>query len=713
MGAMSVTYPPDPGLVAPAPTLVAPSWRSRLIRGRTTDAAWVRPTLLLLLGATAVLYLWGLGASGWANSFYAAAVQAGTKSWKAMFFGSSDASNFITVDKPPASLWVMEISARIFGLNSWSLLVPQALEGVAAVGVLFVTVRRWFGAAAGLLAGLVLAATPIAAVMFRYDNPDSLLVLLLLVATYATVRALETTRTRWLVLAGVLVGLGFITKELQALLVVPALGAVYLFAAPTTLRRRLVQLLASAAGIVVGAGWWLAAVELTPAADRPYIGGSTDNSLWNVIFGYNGFGRLTGNETGSVGGGPTGTSGRWGATGILRMFGTDFGGQISWLLPAALVLLLAGLVWTARLPRTDRTRAGLALWGGTVVVTALAFSFGQGIIHPYYSVALGPGIGALVGIGAVLAWRRREQLAARLVMAATIGVTAAWSYALLHRDASWHPWVRWVVVVTGAIAFVCLLAGLDPGMVIRGVSVRAVLPVILVAGLAGPLAYTLDAASAPSSGAIPSAGPVAGGFGGFGGGRGFGGRFGGGGRPAFAGAGGATGAGFGAAGVGGGAAPSGSGFAGLSGGGGAGGSGGSGGSGRGGFGGGGGAGGLIDGSTPGAALVKALEAGGKHYTWIAATTGSETAAGYQLSTGQPVMAIGGFNGTDPAPTLSQFESDVSAGKIHWYIGGGGFGGFGGSSDDASAISTWVAAHYTAQTIDGVTVYDLAAPASAG
>jgi 4-amino-4-deoxy-L-arabinose transferase-like glycosyltransferase len=722
---MSVTFPADTTVAPPPlPAVGAPSKLRSLVRGAETDAPWVRPALLALLVATAVLYLWGLEASGWANSFYAAAVQAGTKSWKAMFFGSLDASNFITVDKPPASLWVMEISARVFGLNSWSLLVPQALEGVAAVGVLYLTVRRWFGATAGLVAGLVVATTPIAAVMFRFDNPDSLLVLLILLATYATVRALEGARTSWLVLAGLLVGFGFITKELQALLVVPALGAVYLFAAPTTLRRRIGQLLASGAGIVVGAGWWIAAVQLTPAADRPYIGGSTDNSLWNVIFGYNGFGRLTGNETGSVGGGPVGTSGRWGSTGILRMFGADFGRQISWLLPGALVLLGAGLIWTARSPRTDRTRAALGLWGGTVVVTALAFSFGQGIIHPYYSVALAPGIGALIGIGVVLTWKRRARIDGRLVTVVALGVTVAWSYALLHRDAFWHPWLRWVVVGTGAAAAVCLLTGIDPGVAIRRVTVRAVLPLTLVAALGGPLAYSLDAASTPQSGAIPSAGPSAGGgfgggfrgFRGFGGGGagggarfGFGGGFGGGGG--FAGRSGAAGGppstGGGAPGAAGGGptgtGSTGTGFSGL------GSTGGGGFGGHRGFGGGGAGGGLINGSDPSKALVAALEAGGGHYTWLIATTGSETAAGYQLATGQPVMAIGGFNGTDPAPTLAQFQADVHAGKIHWYLGGGGFGGFGGGGGDASAISSWVSSHYTAQTVDGLTLYDLTSP----
>ncbi|HEX7459313.1 MAG TPA: glycosyltransferase family 39 protein, partial [Acidimicrobiales bacterium] len=236
----------------------------------------MRPALLALLVGTGVLYVWGLGSSGWANSFYSAAVQAGTRSWKAFFFGSFDSSNFITVDKPPASLWVMELSARIFGVNSWSILVPQALEGVATVGVLYACVRRWFTPGAALLAGGVVALTPVAALMFRFNNPDALLTLLLTGAAYATIRAVEGGRTRWLVLAGTLVGFGFITKMLQAVILMPVLGLVYLVAGPPKLGRRLVQLVWSGVALLVSAGWWVAVVELTPARLRPYIGGSTD-----------------------------------------------------------------------------------------------------------------------------------------------------------------------------------------------------------------------------------------------------------------------------------------------------------------------------------------------------------------------------------------------------------------------------------------------------
>jgi hypothetical protein len=378
-----------------APTEVAPTdgeSDGEFVVGRPqpSGALWPHLALAALLAGTGVLYLWALGRSGWANTFYSAAVQAGTKSWKAMFFGSSDGANFITIDKPPASLWVMDVSARLFGVNSWSILVPEALEGVAAVGIVYATVRRWFGSGAGLLAGAVLAVTPVAALMFRFNNPDALLVLLLTGAAYAMVRALEAGQTRWLVLASTLVGFGFLTKMLQALLVVPAFALVYLIAAPNPIRRRVGQLALAGVALVVASLWWVVAVELIPASSRPYIGGSQDNSIWNLMFGYNGFGRLTGNETGSVGGGGA-TGSRWGLTGLYRMFNSQFGGQASWLIPAALILLFVGLLVTWRAPRVDRTRAALLLWGGWLVVTAGVFSFGRGIIHPYYTVALAHG----------------------------------------------------------------------------------------------------------------------------------------------------------------------------------------------------------------------------------------------------------------------------------------------------------------------------------
>jgi 4-amino-4-deoxy-L-arabinose transferase-like glycosyltransferase len=644
---MSTIAPPDqPVALRPEAERPAARLRPGLLRGRPEDPSWVRPALLALLAATAVLYLWGLGASGWANAFYSAAAQAGTRSWTALLFGSSDAANFITVDKAPAALWVMGLSARLFGVNAWSILVPEALAGVASVGLLYATVRRAARPGAGLLAGAVLAATPVAALMFRFNNPDALLVLLLIGSAYAMTRAVETGATRWLVLAGALVGFGFLAKMLQALLVVPALGLTYLVAGPTPLRRRIVQLLAGAGAMVAAAGWWLAVVSVVPASARPYIGGSQDNTIWNLIFGYNGFGRLTGDEAGSVGGGGQAGS-RWGITGLGRMLNAEYGGQIAWLLPAALILLVAGLLISRKVSRTNRTRAALILWGGWLVVTAATFSFGRGIIHPYYSVALAPPIGALVGIGGSLLWARRHDPVARSVLAATLAVTAVWSHMLLGRTPAWHPGLRTAVLVGGVGLALALLA--TPWMG-RGLA-RAVAAGVVVVGLAGPGAYTVATAATSHSGAIPSAGPSVT--------RGFGG-----GRPVPAGGGGARG----------------------------------------------GIGGLLNGSTPSAALVTALNEGSDGFTWVAATSMSNNAAGYQLATGDPVMAIGGFNGTDPAPTLEQFQTYVAAGRIHFFIpAGGGPGGTAGTSTTASQITAWVTANFAATSVGGTTLYDLTVP----
>ena len=701
----------------------------RLLRGPETDPRWARPALFGLLTLTAILYLWDLGRNGWANDFYAAAVQAGTKSWEAFFFGSFDQSNFITVDKTPASLWVMEISGRIFGFSQWSMLAPQALEGVGSVLLLYAAVKRWFGPPAGLIAGTVLALTPVAALMFRFNNPDALLVLLMTAAAYTLVRAIENGRTKWLMFTGLLLGFAFLAKMLQAFLVVPGFAVAYLWAGPPRLGRRIWQTVLMGVGIIMGAGWWILAAELTPAADRPYFGGSTNNNILQLAIGYNGLGRLTGNETGSIGAGNRqggagngqGTS-FGGAAGILRLFHSEFGGQISWLLPAALISL-AALLWVSRRAvRTDRTRAAALLWGGWVLVTGVVFSYMNGIIHPYYMVALAPGIAALVGIGAMALWRTRLGLAGRIVTAFGVAVSAGWAYILLNRTPTWLPWLRWVVVVAGVAAAVMILAGPQLAGLARSRRRRLALATVplglaLVAGLAGPTAYALDTVNSAHTGAIPSAGPQAVGSGG-GPGGGFGGR---GGFPGgqaghfgsaaggSTGAGGITGTGGTAGapgnagagtGVPGGTRPAGAGGipgrAGAFGG-------------RGPGGGGFGRGGLAGSTTVSSALTKLLEQDASGYKWVAATEGSEAAAPLELATGDAVMSIGGFNGTDPWPTLAVFKQLVANHEIHYYLGQGSqnFGGGQGSS----AITAWVAAHFKKQTVGGETVYNLTEPLS--
>jgi len=340
---------------------------------------------------------------------------------KAWLFGSLDSGNSITVDKPPASLWVMVLSTRIFGFSSFAMLAPQALMGVGTVATLYAAVKRWSGPAAGLVAGGLLALTPVAALMFRFNNPDALLVLLLTVAGYFVVRAIETpvgrSALRWLLFAGIAVGFAFLTKMMQGLLLLPAFALAYLVAGRAGVWTRIWHLLAAGAAVVVSAGWYVLLVALWPADSRPYIGGSETNSLWELAIGYNGLGRIFGGSGNGGGGGAAGGGGIGGAgggfggtTGIGRMFNSSFGTEISWLIPAALIGLVAGLWFTRRLPRTDKIRAALLLWGGSLIVTALVFSFMEGTIHPYYTIALAPSIAALVAISGRELWRGRQSV---------------------------------------------------------------------------------------------------------------------------------------------------------------------------------------------------------------------------------------------------------------------------------------------------------------
>ncbi|GHF62136.1 4-amino-4-deoxy-L-arabinose transferase-like glycosyltransferase [Amycolatopsis bartoniae] len=623
-----------------------PNSRRHPLRGRPGDPRWVRPVLLGLLAATALLYLVGLGSSGWANAFYSAAAQAGGESWKALFFGSSDPSNAITVDKTPASLWVMGLSVRIFGLSSWSILVPEALMGVASVGLLYVTVRRVSGPRAGLLAGGVLALTPVAALMFRFNNPDALMVLLLIVGAYATLRAAEKASPKWLALAGVAVGFGFLAKMLQAFLVLPAFGLAYLVAAPASLGKRFLHLFGALVAMLVSAGWYIAVVELWPTWSRPFIGGSQTNSILELAFGYNGFGRITGDEVGSLGGAQS--SGSW-----ARLFGSEMAGGIAWLLPAA-VLALGALIWlTWRAPRTDLTRASAIVWGGWLVITGGVFSYMSGIIHPYYTVALAPAVAALVGAGADRLWRERSHPIAAGLLSSGVALSGLTAYLVL-LNSDWQPWLKYFALVLGlGAAALVVVADRLPRPAARGVAVLA-----LVAALAGPAGYTVATAATSHTGAIPSAGPNSSGFGGGGGGG-----------------------------------PRGNFTGGMPGGG--------QGGGRGG-----GIGSLLTTSTPSQALVSLLQQNSGSYRWAAATVGSNPAASYQLAADVPVMAVGGFNGTDPAPTLAQFQELVKDKEIHYFVGSGSQMGGSSGSDDAQEIAQWVAQNFTATTVDGTTVYDL-------
>src|SRR3954447_9804845 len=573
----------------------------------------LRPARLLtavLVAGSVALYVVGVDRSGWGNSFYAAAAQAGAQSWKAFFFGASDAAGTITVDKPPASIWVMSLSVRLFGLSSWSLLVPEALMGAAAVALLAATVRRVAGEWAGLLAGLLLALTPVMTLMARVDDPDALLTLLLVAAAWSTTRAMADGRLRWALLTGALLGFAFLTKSLAALLVLPGLVAAFLLAAPGPLGRRIGHLLAAGGALLVAAGWWLLAVELTPASSRPWVGGSPANSPLDLAFGYNGLGRITGNESGA-GVHVVGAGSPW------RLLGSG-ADQFGWLLPFAVVGLIAGLVLRRGQPRGDLLRAALLLWAGWAVPAALVFSFMQGTWHSYYTVELAPAVAALTALGVTLLWRRHTP-AAFAVLATGSLATTAWSVSLVDRVMPPDGPVPAVVLLFGLVGVVVLAAG---GMVDRSIARMGVV-FLLVAALAGPASWSMATAQAPHTGSSVRAGPASS----------------------------APGSGVGNA------------------------------------------------SVP-PELLRALRQDTDDWTWTAASVG-RYAAELQLAARAPVMPIGGYYGRDPAPTLGQFQAEVRAHRIHWYVPGLVGSGV------AVRIDRWVRTHAPEVRVGPKAIYDLA------
>jgi 4-amino-4-deoxy-L-arabinose transferase-like glycosyltransferase len=663
---------------------------TRLALGAPEDPGWARPGLWAVLVLSAFLYAWDLSRNGNANAFYAAAVLSGTESWKAFFYGSLDSSSFITVDKPPFAFWAMEIPARIFGFNSWTLLLPQAAEGVAAVAVVYAAVRRSVAGltgergaqAAGLIAALALALTPITVAIDRDDNPDTMLTLLLALGAWALLESLRSRRPiLMLSLSGLAFGLAFNTKMLEGFIALPALPLVYLIAADGRLHKRLVRMLPAAAVLAVVSLSWMTIVDLIPKSSRPFVGSSTNDTVWNLAVGYNGFGRVLGKgRVGAGRAGGAGTTTRAGTTGLGafhaaagrggggftgggiggagdsaglgRLFGTTLGGQISWLIPFAILAAVALIVLIGRRSRTDLARASVLLWAAWLILEFVVLSFQQGTQHPYYVSAMSPPIAALVGIGAVALFQAgRRSTRWRWVLPALVAITGGWAFVLLRRTPDWNGWLAVVVAAATVITVVVLLAGRlrRSLLVVAGIAG-------LIAILAGPAAYAATPLSQTIEGNNPLAGPADGTGGGFAGGT-----------RAF------TGTGFGDRGDRGR-------DTGLAGGGLA-----------GGFAGGGG--------TVSKELIDYLEAHRDGATWLVAVAGSSTAAEIILETGgTPVMAMGGFTGADPAPTLSQLEQYVSKGQLHYVLvsGGGRGGGLGGaavggtgSTGGTSVADPWV------------------------
>ncbi|WP_443041953.1 glycosyltransferase family 39 protein [Streptomyces sp. B21-106] len=673
---------------------------------------WSLPALIAILVLAGVLYGWNLSGNS-LNSFYSAAVYSGTQSWKAWFFGSLDAGNFLTVDKPPFALMIMGLSCRVFGFGTWQMMAPEIAAALGTIWILHSSVKRAFGHVAAAVAALVLALTPITVAINRDNNPDTILVLLMVAGATLALRATRDDRLLPLVGSAVCFGLAFNTKMLQGYIALPAVFAVYLYASRLGWRRKAVNLALAAVALAVSSFWWATAVSLVPADDRPYIGGSTDGSAWDLIMGYNGLGRVLGGE-GNGGGGGGGGATFAGTAGIGRMFNDVLGGQISWLIPFAGVALVAGLVRCGRAPRTDATRAALVMWGGWLVLHYLTFAMAEGTMHPYYTTALAPGIAALCGGGGVLLWRAFRGGDARWswVLPAGLAVTGVWAVLLLRRATGWNTWLWPAVGVVTVLALVGLfvLRSATSGTRLRllGVSVAAA----LVAGLAGPTAYAASPAFGSSGGMMggtnPTAGPsTGGGMGGPGGGGrgGFGGGGGNGGGPGGQMPGGtqqggqvggeapgggnaetAPGGGTGELPQGGGAGefPGGSqrGENGTAPGGAAGGA-------PGGMGGGGGMGGADSG------LVSYLEKHQDGATWLIAVSNSQSAGQLILSTGKPVISMFGFTGSDNAMTLTRLEELVKKGELHYIQLGGGGGPGGGDNSLLAEITTWVQKNGTA------------------
>lgn len=761
---------------APSPGSVV---RSTLTRLRVFWEPRRRRALALILLVAAFANFYELQRNGYGNLYYAAAIRSMLESWHNFFFVSFDPGGFVSVDKPPLGFWIQAASAKLFGYSGFSILLPEALAGVVSVGVLYLVVRRNFGAGAGLLAALFLAITPISVVTNRNNTIDSLLVLTVLLGAYAMTRAVERGSLRWLLLAAILVGLGFTIKMLEAYLVVPAFMLVYLLGAPLRWRTRLWHLALSGGAMIALSLSWVLAVDLTPASARPYVGSSGSNSELDLALGYNGIQRLLGMFFGRDGGssstgssilsritsgaaslgGPGGASEN-GAPGVFRLLNAQLGGQASWLLALGVVGLLAsgwGIRWNGRsliahardwLHSAEARRnahltprqSALALWGGWTLTMAVFFSI-AGFYHTYYLSMLAPGIAALAAIGLTLLWRdyRAAGWHGWLLPMALV-VTAVVQGIILADYTGWNTWMT-PLIAGGSLVVATLLlwwrythfvaqaptsstsgATSDaPTAVLADESTMmeatpapvyspprhplldrfsrspATAVVAVAFGVAlllvGPATWVGVSLASGAGGALPTAGPsvnlARGGFGGAAPGviGGFSGGFASGGMPR-----GEASPGFGDRGYS--AIPDFNGAStapiirstGAVGG---------------------------DRLQVNAQLLAYLKAHRGSSSYLFATLSSQTAAPYIIASGLPVMALGGFSGSDQILSLSQLQALVRSGAVRYFLlDGGGFGGGNGNGGNGQLIQ-WVqsncsavsASAYGGSSTGGSVLYD--------
>lgn len=641
---------PDEGSQRPAaPWTIAWSKPRRVLavtqkvwRGPSVLAAWERPSLLILLCLSSALYFWNLDVNGWSNSYYSAAVQAGTMDWKAFFFGSSDWGNSITVDKPPLSLWVMGSSARLFGLSPVAMLAPQAAMGVCTTLLIYVLIRRFFSGAAALMAGATFASTPIITLMSRYNNPDPLMVLLMVAGAYLVVRTIESGLARYFIWAGALLGLAFMTKQLQGLLSLPALAAGYLCFSGIHWAKRLQVAIAGVGAMIVTGGFWTTLVDISPPNSRPFIGGSTSNSVLQLTLGYNGIDRVISKENPSIAALVPGEFRTVSSdAGIFRLLNPNYAQEATWLLFSA---LLGSILVIASWKYLAKSRAAAALIVITVswlYSTYLVLSFMGDQIHTYYTAALAPPLALTAGLVVEAISARRSSAVHRIAGAAVtlIGIITCW--LILSGLEFWPPWIATAMLSLGTLG-VSLIA-VQPQW--RN-SDRIAYSCAVIAILVGPSLTSVYTATVAHSGSNPLSGVLTK-------------------NPA-------TISHF------------------MS---------------------------QVErnelvaahdaayGTDPSARLVEVLS-DAKDCTWAGATYPSQTAARLQLAAQRPVMAIGGFMGADPAPSLDDFRHHVSTGDICYFVDNENYLGAQTEQTNAAIISTWVRSQYFSEVIDGATVYDL-------
>jgi 4-amino-4-deoxy-L-arabinose transferase-like glycosyltransferase len=430
---------------------------------------WARPALLAISSLAALAYAWGADSAA-LEPFYGAAARSMSTSWHDFLFGAFDPAGTVTVDKLPGALWPQALSLRIFGFHIWAVVLPQILEGVLTILVLYRAVRRLAGPVAGIAAVAILAASPVTVALNRGNVSDSLLILLTVLAADATARALSSGRLRPLLLAGVWVGLAFQAKMLQAWLILPALAAAYLLAAPPRLRTRLGHLLIAGAITAIVSLSWMTAVSLVPAHERPYVDGTQNDSLFSQVFDYNGIARLGGGRNFAGEGTPAefllkvfeaspGVDSLPESVGPSwhRLLGDLFGQDDGWLLPAALIAAGGVLVARRGTGRRDPLRASVVLWGTWLTVLAVFFSMGSEV-HSYYVAALSPAIAGLCGTGAGLAWQRRRQTTTRAVLSATLLASVGYGIYLLSEGANVPRWLAPLAACLGACGALAILA---------------------------------------------------------------------------------------------------------------------------------------------------------------------------------------------------------------------------------------------------------------